>query len=55
MWPGDGRVLVNMRPLDEYFSDVHVRHHALKPIMTAGATGRVNVLVQVGQGCCCAL
>jgi ribosomal protein S9 len=50
LWRGQGRVLVNRRPLDEHFVDMLHRSALLKPLAVTGLTGKVDVLVQVSGG-----
>jgi small subunit ribosomal protein S9 len=50
LWKGQGRILVNRKPLDGYFSDVLMRSHVLKPLMITGLVDQMDVLVQVQGG-----
>ncbi|KAF8055753.1 PF20 [Scenedesmus sp. PABB004] len=50
LWRGEGRVLVNRRPLDAYFGDLLLRSKALRPLAVTGLLGGVDVLVQVDGG-----
>lgn len=43
-------MLVNCKPLDAYFSDLLVRSHVLKPLMTTGLVDQLDVLVHVQGG-----
>lgn len=47
VWRGSGRILVNRKPLDAYFSDLLMRSAALRPLAVTGLMGQVDVLVQV--------
>jgi small subunit ribosomal protein S9 len=50
VWEGQGHVLVNRVPLDQYFPDVLQRAALLKPLMVTGAVGAFDVAVQVRPG-----
>jgi small subunit ribosomal protein S9 len=50
LWRGQGRILVNRKLLDAYFSDLLMRSHVLKPLMTTGLVGQLDVLVHVKGG-----
>ncbi len=47
---GEGRFVVNDRPLEDYFSRGIDLVHLLEPLKVAGFDGRVNVSVHVGGG-----
>jgi len=47
---GEGRFVVNDRPLEEYFSRGIDLVHLLEPLKVAGFDGRVNVSVHVAGG-----
>jgi len=47
---GDGRFVVNDRPLEDYFSRGIDLVHLLEPLKVAGFDGRVNVSVHVEGG-----
>jgi len=47
---GEGRFVVNDRPLEEYFSRGIDLVHLLEPLKVAGFDGRVNVSVHVEGG-----
>lgn len=47
---GIGRILVNRRPLDEYFGRETARMIVRQPLETVGATGSLNVTVTVRGG-----
>jgi len=49
LWEGEGRVMVNRRPLDSYFADVADRAKLLRPLLATAAAGRFNVLVLVSS------
>ncbi|AEJ38571.1 30S ribosomal protein S9 [Sulfobacillus acidophilus TPY] len=48
--PGTGRVLINGRPLEEYFPVLTVRSTILAPLKVADVEGRFDVLVRVEGG-----
>ncbi len=48
--PGDGTIVVNNRPLDEYFPRQNLRTIARSALLTAGYEGSVNVQVRVHGG-----
>lgn len=50
LWRGQGRVLVNRKPLDGYFGDLLMRSHVLKPLMATGLVDQLDVLVHVHGG-----
>lgn len=50
LWRGQGRVLVNRKPLDAFFSDLLMRSHVLKPLMVTNLVDQVDVLVHVKGG-----
>jgi ribosomal protein S9 len=50
IWKGQGRILVNRKPLDAFFRDVLMRSHVLKPLMTTGLVDKMDVLVHVQGG-----
>ena len=48
--PGSGKVLVNKRPLEEYFPNVQDRNTLLGPIKETGQESSVDVLIRVTGG-----
>ncbi len=48
--PGSGTILVNNRPLEEYFNHVANRNAAVSPLVTVGLTTAYDVWVNVGGG-----
>lgn len=42
--------MVNYKPFDDYFHDVMLRVHVMKPFMVTGAMGKFNVAVMVSHG-----
>jgi small subunit ribosomal protein S9 len=50
IWPGEGKISVNGRPLEQHFS-LHVdQTDAMRPLAVAGATKKYDVLVNVLGG-----
>ena len=47
---GTGRVLVNRRPLDEYFGRETARMIVLQPLQTTGMADRIDLNVRVSGG-----
>lgn len=48
--PGTGRILVNRKPVDEYFGTDAERYTVRQPLEATGTTGRFDVLVNVKGG-----
>ncbi|KYH33656.1 30S ribosomal protein S9 [Neomoorella mulderi] len=48
--PGEGRVLVNDRPLDEYFGQQILAMQVRQPLEVTNNTGRFDVLAKVEGG-----
>lgn len=48
--PGSGQVLVNGRPLDQYFPGAWRRYRVLEPLKVANADGRFDVHANVRGG-----
>lgn len=48
--PGSGRVVVNGRPLEEYFPGVARRYRILEPLRVADLEGRFDVFANVQGG-----
>lgn len=48
--PGEGRVLVNDRPLDEYFGQQILAMQVRQPLEVTNNTGRFDVLAKVKGG-----
>ena len=47
---GTGRILVNRRPLDEYFGRETARMIVLQPLQTTGMADRIDLNVRVNGG-----
>lgn len=50
LWPGEGRVVVNQRPLDEYFGRETSRMIVNQPFEVTEVQGRYDVAVNVRGG-----
>lgn len=48
--PGEGRILINNKPLNEYFGRKTVQMVARQPLEMVGMTGRFDVLARVFGG-----
>jgi len=48
--PGEGKVIVNRRPLEEYFSSVTNRMHATEPLRVAGRAENFDVIATIDGG-----
>jgi len=48
--PGDGQIIVNKKPADEYFSRETLRMVIRQPIELAGLTGKYNITATVTGG-----
>jgi len=48
--PGAGTVVVNARPLDDYFVDYGLRSHVLRPFVATGTLALFDVLARVEGG-----
>ncbi len=48
--PGDGKILINKRELEQYFSEVVDRANVTAPLQAVGVLGRYNVFVNVRGG-----
>ncbi len=48
--PGEGKVTVNRRPLEEYFSSITNRMHATEPLRVAGRTDSFDVVATIDGG-----
>ncbi|MFZ5829869.1 MAG: 30S ribosomal protein S9 [Planctomycetota bacterium] len=47
---GDGQILVNGRPFDEFFPSVQQQSAVLAPLEATGLRGQFNVLIRVDGG-----
>jgi small subunit ribosomal protein S9 len=48
--PGAGKILINKRELDEYFSNVRQRNAVLAPLEQTGKRAELDVLIRVDGG-----
>jgi small subunit ribosomal protein S9 len=48
--PGQGRIVVNRRPLEDYFPRETLRLIVVQPLELTGTTGQLDVLVNVAGG-----
>lgn len=48
--PGDGTIVVNDRPLEQYVTSLVQRVRILDPLRVAGVQGRMNVLADIRGG-----
>lgn len=48
--PGSGKLLINKRELDKYFTEEVDREHVLAPLKKVGALGKYDVFVNVHGG-----
>ncbi|MBI2854252.1 MAG: 30S ribosomal protein S9 [Chloroflexi bacterium] len=48
--PGTGNVIINGKPLDQYFPRIDHRHIILEPIATANQSGKIDVMIKVIGG-----
>jgi ribosomal protein S9 len=48
--PGEGRMIVNRVPYDQYFGDITCRAHLLKPLLVTNTSGQYDVVVRVRGG-----
>ncbi len=48
--PGEGRILVNQRPMEEYFHNVQQRNAVLATLVQTGKRDEVDVVVRVDGG-----
>jgi small subunit ribosomal protein S9 len=50
LYPGEGNIIVNNRPLEQYFSRQHDVLHLLEPLKVTGTMGKFNISVKVTGG-----
>ena len=48
--PGDGKILINKRPLEEYFYNQQDQNAVLAPLLHTQTRDQVDVIVRVGGG-----
>jgi small subunit ribosomal protein S9 len=47
---GEGQILINERPLDEFFRNEQQREAVLAPLSVTGARGQVDVVIRIHGG-----
>jgi small subunit ribosomal protein S9 len=50
LYPGEGNIVVNDKPMEEYFSRAADVLHLLEPLKVTNSVGTFNVLVKVQGG-----
>jgi small subunit ribosomal protein S9 len=50
LYPGDGEIVVNGKPLDEYFPRATVRVDILRPLEATGTAGRYRIVAFIQGG-----
>jgi len=50
LYPGDGQIAVNDKPLDQYFGRFQDREQAVEPLKLTNNEGRYNLMVVVKGG-----
>jgi len=50
LYPGEGNIIVNNRPLEQYFSRPHDVLHLLEPLKVTGTMGKFNISIKVKGG-----
>jgi len=48
--PGDGRIVINGRPFEEYFPTIAQRAEVERPLKVTGTLGKYDVLARVAGG-----
>jgi small subunit ribosomal protein S9 len=48
--PGDGKIFINEREIEDYFPRSTWQSHALEPLKVAGIQGKVDVFVRTSGG-----
>ena len=48
--PGDGKIVINERPLDDYFYRDKHRNAVLSPLQQTGTVGQIDISVKVDGG-----
>jgi len=47
---GNGKITINKRTLENFFSNLHDRNNVMAPLEATGQTGKVDVVVRVHGG-----
>jgi small subunit ribosomal protein S9 len=50
LFTGEGAIIVNGKPYEDYFPRLDHRQTIMQPFLTAGVTGQYNVVVKVSGG-----
>jgi small subunit ribosomal protein S9 len=50
LYPGDGQIAINDKPLDQYFGRFQDRQQAIEPLRLTNNEGRYNLMVVVKGG-----
>ncbi len=50
LYPGDGQIAINDKPLDQYFGRFQDRQQAIEPLKLTNNEGRYNLMVVVNGG-----
>lgn len=50
LYPGDGQIAINDKPLDQYFGRFHDRQQAVEPLKLTNNEGRFNLMAIVKGG-----
>ena len=48
--PGSGKIVINKRPMDDYFANLQDRESATGPLSAVGKTEAVDVIIRVHGG-----
>jgi small subunit ribosomal protein S9 len=48
--PGDGKIVINDRELDEYFRNIRQRHSVVTPLEQTGKVGQFDIHITVDGG-----
>ncbi len=48
--PGNGKIVINKRPLEDYFNSELLIREVKRPLLTVGVEGKYDVLVNVNGG-----
>lgn len=48
--PGEGKIVINDKPLDAYFTIARLRHHVLQPLTLTEVTDKFDVYINLSGG-----